>query len=104
MKRGHSRRTAATIFGSAAHAGAQILVQHEEGGHRPHLAAGVPHGEIAVVEALPYGLLDDLVIAVVLAFIRKGALPSPAPHHFGTGQYVDARSPRRNDAGLEVPG
>jgi hypothetical protein len=71
---------------------AKVLKPPED--HRPHLAAGIPEGEIAVVEALPHGRFDDLVRAVVPALAGEGARPSPAPRHFGGGEDVDARPSR----------
>jgi hypothetical protein len=92
------------LLHAAALSRAKILVEDEERRHRAHLAAIVPNCEITVIESLLDGVLDDLVIAAVLALSGEGASPSAAPRELGAGQHVDARRLQRNKVGLEVPG
>ena len=67
----------------------QILIEHEKWLDRLHLPITILQDEIAIVEPLQDGVLDDFVIAVVFADVGKHALPCVALFHLCTGGDTD---------------
>ena len=61
---------------SRAYPDQQILIEQEEGLYGKNLANRVPYDEIAVVELRMERILDQLVVSMILAFVRECDLPA----------------------------
>ncbi len=62
----------------------EILIENEEWLNGDNLAVRVLNGEIPIIESLPDRIFDELVVAMILAFTSKSALPVAAVRQFST--------------------
>src|SRR5262249_35404462 len=81
---------------SRARAGQQVLVDDEERLNRKRLSGSVADDGVAMAEFRMKSVLDDLVVSVVLALVRKCLVPPAAARELGPRQhrYVSARGRR----------